>query len=137
MRRNARDVAFKIIYSGMYNDGDSSPLFSELAKEAALTEEEREYALKIIAAVDGNKPALDTAIGELAAKARYRLDRIYPTDLCALYIGMAEMTYTGTPSIVAIDEAVNLCSKYSTKESSSFVNGIFAAYKNKLDEKPE
>ena len=46
------------------------------------------------------------------------------------------MTYIkDVPPVVAIDEAVNLCSKYSTKESASFVNGVFAEYKKRLDGK--
>ena len=137
MRKDARETAFKILYSSLYNEGETTPLFDEIAKEAKLTNEETEYALKIIAAVNGNKKEIDSAIERLAEKARYRLERIYPTDLCALYIGIAEMNYTGVPAIVAIDEAVNLCSKYSEKESASFVNGILAAYKKERENASE
>ena len=133
MRKDARETAFKILYSAIYNDGEATPLFNETAKEANLNDEEKEYALKIIAAVNGNKQEIDAIIERLAEKAKYRLERIYPTDLCALYVGIAEMTYTGVPEIVAINEAVNLCSKYSEKESASFVNGILAAYKAEKD----
>ena len=34
MRKDARETAFRILYSRLYNDGDSSPLFEELSKEA-------------------------------------------------------------------------------------------------------
>lgn len=133
MRKDARETAFKILYSSLYNDGETTPLFNETAKEAKLTDEEKEYALEIIAAVNGNKKEIDAIIERLAEKAKYSLDRIYPTDLCALYVGIAEMTYTEVPAIVAINEAVNLCSKYSEKESASFVNGILAAYKTEKE----
>lgn len=133
MRKDARETAFKILYSSLYNDGETTPLFNETAKEAKLNDEEKEYALEIIAAVNGNKKEIDAIIERLAEKAKYSLDRIYPTDLCALYVGIAEMTYTEVPAIVAINEAVNLCSKYSEKESASFVNGILAAYKTEKE----
>lgn len=136
MRKDARETAFRILYSRLYNDGDYSPLFEELSKEAKLTDSEKQYALSLIYAVDSHREEIDSAIEELAAKANYRLDRVYATDKCALLLGVAEMTYIkDVPIVVAIDEAVNLCSKYSTKESASFVNGVFAEYKKRLDAK--
>ena len=82
--------------------------------------------------IDDNIADLDGIITDLADN--YKLDRVYPTDRCALYIGLAEMTFSkDVPAVVAIDEAVSLCRKYSTKESLSFVNGILAKYKNNLE----
>ena len=136
MRKDAREVAFKILYSKLYNDCDSSSLFDELSLEAKLTDKEKQYAQSLLSLIESNRTKIDSVIEQLAAKANYRLDRVYATDKCALLLGVAEMTYMkDVPAIVAIDEAVNLCSKYSTKESASFVNGVFAEYKKRLDEK--
>ena len=44
-------------------------------------------------------------------------------------IGMAELdNFPNTPVAVVIDEAVNLAGKYSTENSTDFVNGILAQY---------
>ena len=131
MRKDAREVVFKILYSELYSDFDEV-LFNDLCREFSLTEEEVAFALDLLKKVDDNKAELDGVISDLSHN--YRLDRVYPTDRCALYIGLAEMTYSdGVPNIVAIDEALSLCRKYSTKESLSFVNGIFAKYKTNLE----
>ena len=71
-------------------------------------------------------------IGEIAQG--FDINRIFPTDKCALLIGMCEMTYfPDIPKIVAIDAAVNLSMKYSTEKSGDFVNGILAEYKKRLE----
>ena len=47
----------------------------------------------------------------------------------ALVIGMAELdNFRETPVAVVIDETVNLSAKYSTENSTNFVNGILSAY---------
>ena len=131
MRKDAREVVYKILFSKLYVDYDED-LFIELCKEFSLNGDEVSFARALLKSIDDNKEALDKVISELANN--YKLDRVYPTDRCALYIGLAEMTYSeDVPNVVAIDEAVSLCRKYSTKESLSFVNGILAKYKNNLE----
>jgi len=132
MRKNAREVAYKMLYSQLYTDYNEE-LFSELSKEENLNESEIDYAKKLLQTVEHNKGELDMIIEDLAHN--YRLDRVYPTDRCALYIGLTEIKYfDDDPFIVAIDEAMNLCKKFSTKESLNFVNGIFAEFvkRNKI-----
>ena len=44
-----------------------------------------------------------------------------------LRIAIIELLYTkGAPMKVVVDEAVELAKKYSTEDSSSFVNGVLA-----------
>ena len=132
MRRDAREVVFKVLYSELYADVQDD-LFSDLCGEFKLTPQETEFAKKMLEAIRENKAALNEAIGELANN--YNFERVYPTDKCALYLGLAEMTYVkDAPYIVAIDEALSLCKKYSDASSVGFVNGIFAEYikRNKI-----
>ncbi|MBO4573301.1 MAG: transcription antitermination protein NusB [Clostridia bacterium] len=131
MRKDAREVVFKVLYSELYADV-SEELFSDLSKEADLTESEVTFACSLLKSSREKKDVLDGIIGELANN--YDLKRIYPTDKCALYIGLTEIMGGEVPYIVAIDEALSLCKKYSTPESLGFVNGIFAEYvkRNKI-----
>ena len=126
MRKDAREVVFKILYSELFNE-DYERLFEELASEANLSDAEIVFAKDLLNKVESHKGEIDAIISELARN--YNLDRVYPTDRCAMYIGFAEMLYSpDVPYIVAIDEALALCKKYSTSESLGFVNGIFAEY---------
>ena len=131
MRKDAREVVYKILFSKIYVDYDED-LFNTLCREFSLKEDEIVFARDLLKKIDDNIAELDGIISDLANN--YKLDRVYPTDRCALYIGLAEMTYSkDVPTVVAIDEAISLCRKYSTKESLSFVNGILAKYKNNLE----
>ena len=56
----------------------------------------------------------------------WTIDRIDKTGAAILRIAIYELKYTDTPSIVVINEAVELAKKYSTDDSSSFVNGVLA-----------
>ena len=131
MRKDAREVVFKILYSELFNEYDHD-LFATLCREAGLTLPETGFAERLINAIHDNREKIDGIISSLAEN--YKIDRIYPTDRCALTIGIAEMTYfDDVPNVVAIDEAVALSSAFGTKDSSAFVNGIFAKYKTILE----
>ncbi len=131
MRRQAREIVYKILYSELFND-EKSDLFSELIAEEQLSKADEEFALRLYQTISDNRDYLDGVIGELAQN--YRLERIYPTDRCALLIGLCEMKYfDDVPNIVAIDEALSLCRVYSTANSLAFVNGIFAEFKKRLE----
>ena len=59
----------------------------------------------------------------------YKLNRVYNVDKCVIIMGMAELdNFKETPVPVVIDEAVNLVAKYSTENSTDFVNGVLAEY---------
>ena len=131
MRKDAREVVFKILYSELYNDFDKE-LFETLCREQNLSEAEVSFASALLETIAEKRSELDEIISRYAVN--FKLDRIFPTDRCALYIGLAEMTYSkDVPLVVAIDEAMALCRTYSTKDSTSFVNGIFAKYKTDLE----
>ena len=131
MRRDAREVVFKVLFSETFVEYDEE-LFSTLCAEADLNDSEKAFASDLINKVNEHQQELNALIGELAVG--YSEDRVYPTDKCALKIGLAEIKYLDTPYIVAIDEALAICKKYSTEKSLGFVNGIFAEFvkRNKI-----
>lgn len=133
MRKDARQVVFKVLYSELFNENDEQ-LFSDLCVENGLSQADRDFAFKLLSCVRENKKEFENAIEQLAKN--YKLERIYLTDKCALFIGMAEIKYfDDVPNIVAIDEALSLCRIYSTASSLGFVNGIFAEYKKIVENK--
>ena len=54
----------------------------------------------------------------------WSLDRLGNTDQAILRMAIYELMYTKTPSVVVINEAVELAKKYSSDESPAFINGI-------------
>ena len=124
MRSLAREVVFKYIFSKLFNPSDEG-LFNVLSKE--LSENDKLFAKTLLNAVVDNETEYLSSIETLSIG--YKLNRVLAADKCALLIGMAELNaFTETPVPVVIDEAVKLSAKYSTENSTDFVNGILAEY---------
>ena len=124
MRSLSREAVFKFIFSQLFNPNDEG-LFTVLTKD--LNENDKKFANELLAAVLKNKEQTLIKIENLANG--YKLSRLYNTDKCALLIGISELdNFKDTPVAVIVDETVNLAAKYSTENSTNFVNGILAAY---------
>lgn len=132
MRKEAREAVFALLYRDIFCDEKDDDLKTILYTEHSLSESDREFADRLYNTVNENKEYLLSIIADISKG--FTINRIFPTDKCALYIGLCEMTYfDDVPNIVAIDEAVGLTKKYSDEKSPSFVNGILAEYKNRLE----
>ena len=132
MRKDAREVVYKILYAQNFTSEFDNELFADLQQEFKLNETDKAFAKKLLDTIIKNYAELTEVISSLSLN--YMLDRVYLTDKCALLIGLCEMThFDDVPNIVAIDEALALCKKYSTEKSLSFVNGIFAKYKSMIE----
>ncbi len=124
MRSLAREAVFKFIFSQLFNQ-DDEVLFTVLCKD--LNDADRLFANDLLFAVNNKMQEYLSKIDELAIG--YKLNRLYNADKCALVLGMAELdSFPNTPIAVVIDEIVNIVSKYSTENSTDFVNGILAQY---------
>ena len=65
-------------------------------------------------------------INELANKymEKWTIDRLNKVDQAILSIGIYELMYTKTPSIVSINEAIELSKKYSDLDVTKMINGV-------------
>ena len=113
MRKDAREAVLILLYGDLFVDERDSAETDKFLAEKKLSDSEKLFAKNLYGTINENKDYLLSIIGEIAQG--FNLNRIFPTDKCALLIGMCEMTYfPDVPKIVAIDEAVNLSMKYST-----------------------
>ena len=72
-----------------------------------------------------NLETLDNIISENAIG--WNISRISKTALSVLRLSIFEIKFIeDIPVSVSINEAVELCKKYATKEDASFVNGILS-----------
>ncbi len=131
MRTAARETVFKYLFSKLFNQDDKE-LFTVLCKNEKLSEEDYKFASALLSAVESSYDKYYSAMSELSLG--FSASRIFNADKCAIIIGMAELDNFDTPFIVAIDEAVSLSSKYSTKKSADFVNGILASFYRQIKE---
>ena len=82
-----------------------------------------EFTEGLIAGVKEHQAQIDAMISEVAEN--WRLDRMAAIDRNILRLGAYEMLFCPeVPAKVAINEALELAKRYSTAQSSRFVNGI-------------
>ena len=69
-------------------------------------------------------------IDEIANKylKKWTIDRLGNTDQAILRMGIYELKYTDTPSVVAINEAIELAKDYSDDDVRKMINGALDAY---------
>lgn len=125
-RIQQREQAFFLLFQNLFKlsieeEDNSIELYSENVEQVG------EYAIELYHGVLENKDAIDEVITKYSTN--WKINRIPKVNLSILRLAIYEMMFVDdVPDSVAINEAVELCKKYSTKEDSSFVNGILGAY---------
>lgn len=121
MRRDARVVAFQIIFSKMFaSDQIEEPFFDSLKKENDIS-----FAKSVVENFLEHKQDLNEQIQ--SGLVGYGLDRVYKVDLALVYLALTEINYLDTPKQVAINEALEIAKKYSTDKSPKFLNGVLSS----------
>lgn len=122
-RKQAREEAFILIFEKEFND-ESVENILEL-NEAVREIVPDEYIKEVFFGVFNN---LDTVDGIISANSKgWSIKRISKVALAVLRLAIYEMKFVDSiPVSVSINEAVELCKKYATKDDSAFVNGILA-----------
>lgn len=109
----------------LLNIAEKTMLALEIAEMSALEEnaDVKEYIVNITNAFKEHKKEIDEQIKKFAFG--WDINRLVKMDKDILRIAICELLYVkDAPIKVIIDEAVELAKKYSTDDSSSFVNGI-------------
>ena len=54
----------------------------------------------------------------------WKMERLNKVDQAIISLGVYELLYTQTPSVVAINEAIELSKKYSDEKVTALINGV-------------
>lgn len=117
----------------LLNISEKVVLALEIAEMTALehTGEVKNYVVQIANTYKDNSKEIDSLIQKHAHG--WDLDRLVKIDKDILRIAISELLFIkSAPVKVVVDEALELAKKYSTDDSSSFVNGILGKI---IDEK--
>ena len=120
-RSELREIIMKVIYQTYILEKTKNEYdINDLIKEQL--EVENEYVNNTIAGIIKNQKE----INELANKYmnNWTIDRLNKVDQAILSLGIYELMYTETPSVVAINEAIELSKKYSEEKVTKMLNGI-------------
>ncbi len=94
------------------------PEFVQLANQT----EVREYGLQVLTCVTQNRDKIDHLLNE--AMVDWQMSRLARVDRDMLRIAVAEILFLGTPTQIAINEAVELAKRYSSDNGHRFINGV-------------
>lgn len=120
-RSELREIIMKVLYQiDIYTDAKVDYSNEELIKE--LIEVENDFVNQCVNGIIDNKKD----IVKLANKHlnNWNIDRLNKVDQAILSLGIYELKYTDTPSVVAINEAIELSKKYSDEAVTKMINGV-------------
>ncbi len=120
-RSELREIIMKVLYQvNILKKGNLDYDIGELIKEQL--EIENEYVNTLVSGIIENQEEINTLANKYLNK--WTIDRLNLVDQAILSIGIYELKYTETPSIVAINEAIELSKKYSDIEVTKMINGV-------------
>ena len=127
-RSKSRKRALDALYAAELNKLDAMELLSN-AQTAAEGRQNQDaifdYAETLVRGVTSELSTLDARLQNLAEG--WKLERMQNLDRALLRMGAWEILHNPEiPNEVAISEAVNLASEFSTDDSPKFINGVLA-----------
>ncbi|NCW95203.1 MAG: elongation factor P [Actinobacteria bacterium] len=127
-RSKSRKRALDALYAAELNKLDAMELLSN-AQTAAEGRQNQDaifdYAETLVRGVTSELSELDARLQNLAEG--WKLERMPNLDRALLRMGAWEILHNAeVPNEVAISEAVNLASEFSTDDSPKFINGVLA-----------
>ena len=128
-RREARETALVLLYEAESRGADPR----EVAAAQIVTPPN--YTAALLEGIGAHRAEIDELITRFARD--WRLDRMPALDRCLLRIAVFELGHRAdVPTGVVLAEAVDLASRYSTSDSSRFVNGILSRIAEHLGRAP-
>ncbi|PIS27653.1 MAG: transcription antitermination factor NusB [Candidatus Marinimicrobia bacterium CG08_land_8_20_14_0_20_45_22] len=125
-RRIAREVALQAMYAQEISEDTIDFVESMVIDASDLSIELKLFAKSIFESATLRKDDLDKFIRDKSEN--WDFDRIAIIDRLIIRMAICEFLYfTDIPPKVSISEAIEIAKKYSTDDSSAFVNGILDA----------
>lgn len=134
-RSMARELCMKILYEmNMQKDYNKDILATYLEDESLELDDQRDYISTVVLSFIENITEIDRLLEKYAIG--WHVERMARVDLAILRLAIVEILYIeNIPMNVSINEALELSKKYSTEESSPFINGILGKFVDKEDTK--
>ena len=135
-KRESRGLCLQILFANNFSKNNFDELLDNFfvsndidLERNSFTEKQIKYASKLYTAVLKEKDNVDKIIEDKLVN--WEMSRLAIMDMMILRMSISEMLFIeDIPPKVSITEAVEIAKEYSSKDSSSFVNGIMDAVYN-------
>lgn len=120
-RSELRDIIIKVIYQvSILEEANLEYDIDKLILEQ--TEIQNDFVNASVKKILQNKKQIETLANKYLNN--WTIDRLSKVDQAILSLGIYELKYSDTPSIVAINEAIELAKKYSDESVVKMINGV-------------
>ena len=120
-RSELRDVIVKVIYQiNLLEEASLDYEIQDLIKEQI--EVQNDFVNSTIDGIIEHKKELNKLANKYLNK--WTIERLNKVDQAILLLGIYELIYTDTPSVVAINEAIELSKVYSDEAVTKMINGV-------------
>lgn len=125
-RTEARNEAFILVFEKIFSNETIEDIISLATDSRDFEMDNDGYIINAFKGVYENVEELDSVIEKYLTN--WTIDRISKVALAVLRLAIYEIKFMDDiPESVSIDEAVELCKKYSTTDDASFVNGLLGS----------
>jgi len=131
-RRRARECALQMLFQIDMAGGVPAEVYPHFWKEHEAEIEVREFAQGLVEGVMREREALDRVIA--GSVDNWRIERMAVVDRNILRVAVYELAWLpDTPSVVVLDEAIEVGKKYGSEQSGSFINGILDSVRKRIE----
>ncbi|HHQ4318408.1 transcription antitermination factor NusB [Clostridium perfringens] len=131
-RVKSREYLLQLAYQMEITSETALETFNSFMENEDISKDDLDlaYIKSGLLGIEENKEKLDSLIESQLVK--WKLNRISKVNLSILRISTYEILFVeDVPGKVSINEAIELCKKYSDNKSVSFINGVLdKVYKN-------
>jgi len=131
-RRKSRELALQLLYQlDLQDEGSPEPYLDEFWGRHPVDTEVRAFVESLVRGTKLHQQKIDEMIAQYAEN--WDLDRMAVVDRNILREGIFELLWMiEIPPKVAINEALEVAKKFSTRESSRFINGVLDRVRKEL-----
>ncbi len=122
-RRQARECVFQGLYAREISKDSKDIIFDDISNRFSFDEKTKSFASSLFVKTLDERKFLEKTISRFLEN--WDLGRIALLDNLILQMAVCELLFfDDVPPKVSISEAIEIAKKYSTDDSSGFVNGI-------------
>lgn len=131
-RRLAREQALQVLYQLDLHAGDVEQVLKLWWQAEPADPDVVDFAGALVRGVRRQLEEIDTLLG--AASTNWKVSRMSYVDRNILRLGTFEiLAMDDVPTMVSINEAIELGKRFGTTESGSFINGVLDRVAKNLD----
>ena len=122
-RRKGRELALQALYQIEITGDPSVSAVDLFLQHFEGNQKAKEFARRLVSGVVSQRAAIDQLIDESADN--WKLARLAKVDLVILRMATYELLFCpDIPSIVSLDEAIEIGKRFGSADSATFINGV-------------